>query len=209
MLPPQIVKKDEDKEYIIKVIQHLHFHYNIIFFITTSDFDILYHWWEKRIPFPIIKDSIGRVIDRWALKNKKIESFSNFSYEVRKSFQSFLQLNVGGGGLEPNGDAGETAAPPIDPVEKFLNDLPEALISLKTDFEMLRDGRDNNESVDMGPVMEKLVKLFETDNDLNIKCNVFLRNLAPELRKPAIEMKYRMNYLINKFRIPDFERKES
>ncbi len=208
MLPPQTIKKDEDKEYIIRIIQHLQFHYNIIFFITTSDFDMLYHWWEKRIPFPVIKESIERVIERWRLKNKKIESFSNFSYEVRKSFESFLQLNVGGEGKESNEASGEAAAPRIDPVEKFLNEFPEVLISLKTDFEMLRSCRDNNESVDMGPVMEKLVKLFENDNDLNIKCNVFLRNLAPELRKPAIEMKYRINYLASKFRIPDFERRD-
>jgi len=31
----------------------------IRFFISTRDFDVLYHWWEKRIPIEIVEQSLG------------------------------------------------------------------------------------------------------------------------------------------------------
>ena len=79
---------DKDKDFVIEIIQYLQNKYDIIFFITPRDFDVLYNWWEKRIPLRIIKESIINVVDRWKEKGKGINSFANFSYEVKKNFDS-------------------------------------------------------------------------------------------------------------------------
>ena len=64
----------------------------------------------------------------------------------------------------------------------------------------MRDGM-----ADAGPVHEKLLSHFRDDAELNAKCAWFLNNLAPAPRRPEIEKKYRLNYLLHKFAIPSFE----
>jgi hypothetical protein len=190
------------------VIQYLDHTFNIRFFITTRDFDVLYRWWEKRIPMHLIKESITNVVERWARKNKKITGFSNFYYEVKKNFQVFLQMNVGGEDREagPEEASGtEGAGGEFAEIETFFENYPDALTSLKKEFETIFQKIKNKEDVEPGPVHQKLVELFKDNEELNMKVAVFTRSLATELRKPAIENRYRLNYLLNKYRIPDFE----
>jgi len=190
----------DDKDFILKIIQYLQNTYGIIFFITTKDFDTLYNWWEKRIPLLLIKDSIAVVVNRWREKNREIYSFSNFKYEVRKNFKSFLQLNVGSTNEEQKDTSPEEE---YGEINRFLHRFPPPLTDLKEDFEHIYTQIKNNETPDLSDIKNKLVKLFENDQELNIKTGIFLRNLVPELRKPEIEARYRQNYLINKFNIPD------
>ncbi len=192
------------RDFVIKVIQYLENSFGITFFITTKDFDVLYRWYEKRIPIHIVKESISNVVERWTQKNKKIYSFSNFYYEVKKSFTTFLQLSVG---RETEGEASEpeTAANRYAEIENFFKNYPDDLITLKGEFERIFQQLKNKENVDLDPVYKKLVDLFKEDEALNLKVTVFIRSLAPELRKPEIKNRYRLNYLLNKYNIPDFE----
>lgn len=186
-----------DYDYIIPVIQYLEAKHGIVFFITTKDFDVLYRWWEKRIPLKIIKESISTVVGRWEAKKKKITSFSTFYYEVKKNFKAFLELNVGAGTREERGET-------CDEIETFLSHYPEQLFDVKEDFETAYRKIKAKESFDIQPVLEKLLQLFENDEELNLKVEIFARNLSPRLRSPEIKKKYRLNYLLNKFKIPDF-----
>jgi hypothetical protein len=197
---------DKDKDFVIEIIQYLQNKYDIIFFITPRDFDVLYNWWEKRIPLRIVKESIINVVDRWKEKGKAIDSFANFSYEVKKNFKAFLQLSLGS---EKSED--ETQSPeekdPFAEINHFFNNYPLQLTSLKDSFRDIQQKIKNNESVDveLPRIHETLVDLFKDDNELNLKVSIFLDNLSPALRKPEIEQRYRLNYLINKFNIPDFD----
>ncbi len=190
--------KISDYDFIIKIIQFLESKFGISFFITTMDFDTLYKWWEKGIPFKIIEESISNVINRWNLKKRKIYSFSNFSYEVRKNYKGFLELNVSVGKREEEKEE-------YDKIEKFFNNYPQELKELKKEFEDIHKKFKNKENIDIDNIKEKLLSLFKENNELNLKTQIFLRSLAPELRKPEIEKRYRINYLLNKFKIPDFD----
>jgi hypothetical protein len=197
---------NEDKDFVIEIIQYLQNKYEIIFFITPRDFDVLYNWWEKRIPLRIVKESIINVVDRWKGKGKDINSFANFSYEVKKNFKAFLQLSVGSEKSE-----NETQTPeekdPFAEINHFFNNYPDQLTPLKEEFHNIYRKIKNNESVDieLTRTHETLVNLFKDDNELNLKVRIFLDNLSPMLRKPEIEQRYRLNYLLNKYNIPDFE----
>lgn len=194
--------KNGGYNFVIKVIQYLENTFGIHFFITTKDFDVLYRWYEKRIPIDVVKESISNVVERWIRKNKKIFSFSNFYYEVKKNFKAFLQLNVGAEGEEPQFDSNVNKYVEI---ENFFKNYPADLIALKEEFQKISQRIKNNESVEMAPIYEKLVDLFKGYEELCLKVTIFSRSLAPELRKPEIENRYRLNYLVNKYNIPDFE----
>ncbi len=196
----------EDKDFVIEIIQYLQNNHGIIFFINTKDFDVLYHWWEKRIPLRIVKESITNVVERWKEKGKNITGFANFRYEVKKVFQAFLQLSVGS---ERSDNETQTAGEedPFAEISHFFSNYPDPLTPLEEEFHDIYQKIKNHESVDveLSRIQETLVNLFKDDNELNLKARIFLDNLSPVLRKPEIERRYRLNYLINKFNIPDFE----
>jgi hypothetical protein len=187
----------DDYDYIIRIIQYLDRHFAIRFFISSKDFDVLYRWWEKRIPFAVVSAALRRVIERRSPHKPPIASFSVFSREVRLDYQSFLNLSIGRerGGLREERDE----------VKAFLAKFPELLDFLKADFERLGAEYAQNGMADAGPVHEKLLRHFRDDAELHAKCEWFMNNLAPALRRPEIENKYRLNYLLHKFAIPSFE----
>jgi hypothetical protein len=197
-------KKDGGYDFVIKVIQYLENTFGIRFFITPKDFDVVYRWYEKRIPIHIVKESMANVVERRTQKNKKISGFSNFYYQVKKNFETFLQLSVGAESEAPQVDS-KVDENPFEEIENFFKNYPEELISLKEDFETLSRQIKNKENVDPAPVYKKLADLFAEDEEINLKVTIFTRSLAPELRKPEIKNRYRINYLINKYHIPDFE----
>jgi hypothetical protein len=196
---------DKDKDFVIEIIQYLQNKYNVIFFITPKDFDVLYNWWEKRIPLRIVKESIINVVDRWKEKGKAINSFANFSYEVKKKFKAFLQLSVGSEESD-NETKNPEEKDPFAEINHFFNNYPDQLTPLKEEFQDIYQKIKKNENVDveLTRTHETLVNLFKDDNELNLKVRIFLDNLSPVLRKPEIEQRYRLNYLINKFKVPDF-----
>jgi hypothetical protein len=186
-----------DYDYIIRIIHYLDYHFRIHFMITTRDFDILFRWWEKQIPLKVILDSVRNVVKRWEIKKKRINGFSNFSYEVNKNFRLFMELNVADSG---RGEKNELAE-----IERFMKDFPPELKPLKSDFKKITQRLSEKKSVDLNPFHEKLLLLFESDPDLALKTRFFMNNLARDLRKPEIEKTYRINYLCHRYGIPDFE----
>jgi hypothetical protein len=197
-------KKDDGYDFVIKVIQYLEYTFGIRFFITPKDFDVVYRWYEKRIPIHIVKESIATAVERRIQENKKISSFSNFYYQVKKNFETFLQLSLGAESETPQADS-NVEENPYEEIENFFKNYPEDLIPLKQDFETLFRQIKNRADIDPAPVYKKLADLFAGDEELSLKVAVFSRSLAPGLRKPEIKDRYRINYLINKYHIPDFE----
>ncbi len=225
------ISKDADKDFIISVIQYLDYQHNITFFINTKDFDCLYNWWEKRIPMRVIRESISAVVKRWQKKNKPVSGFSNFKYEVRKNFASFLQLSLGSESAEIDTDVGKTANNNesketkavvadagsaavsqektdhhhFEEIDVFFNRFPEPLNPLREGFERLYDCLKEKQPIDSESLYKKLVEFFAEDTELNLKTSIFLKNLAAPLRKPELEQRYRLNWLKSKFNIADFE----
>ncbi|MCX6556099.1 MAG: hypothetical protein NTW95_01480 [Candidatus Aminicenantes bacterium] len=187
----------DDYNYIIRIIQFLDSQFAIRFFISSKDFDILYRWWEKRIPFAVVSSAMRRVVERRSPHKPPIASFAVFSHEVRRDYQSFLNLSIG----RERGEHREEH----DQVKTFLKKLPEPLDFLKDDFERLGAEYARNGRADAGPLHEKLLHHFRNDAELNAKCDWFMKNLAPALRRPEIGATYRLNYLLHKFSIPSFD----
>lgn len=203
---------DDGYDFVITVIQFLEDNFKIHFFITPKDFDVLYRWYEKRIPIHIIKESIAVVVERRSQKNKSISSFSNFYYQVKKDFETFLQLGVGAeikinrsGSPVSDNDIEHQRRYKYEELENFSRNFPTDLAPWKEEFDKVALQVKNQEKADLVPVYKKLVELFKGDETLDLKVAVFMRNLAPELRKPEIENRYRLNFLRSKYNIPDFE----
>ncbi len=190
------------KDFIIKIVHFLQSKHATYFFITSTDFHTLCEWWDKRIPIHIIYLSIDKVVERWTEKQKSITAFSNFNYEVKKNFKMFLQLHIG---AEDSGEKNDPSNPP-DPsreIDDFLANLPAELDELKNAFETACKNLKNNQPAGTGEIVHTLLALFQNDSELNFKTDFFLKNLSPTLRKPEIEERYRINYLIHKFHIPE------
>jgi hypothetical protein len=187
----------DDYGYIIRLIQYLDRRHGIRFFIGSRDFDVLYRWWEKGIPDAVIRAALDRVVERNRLRGKPLRRFSAFSHEVRKSHQSFLALDVGRARPEPaDAHAG---------LEAFLETLPPDLEFLRDDFSERFQRLKRGEETAPGPLEEKLLARFSADGELNAKTAWFLKNLAPPLRRPEIERRYRLNYLWGKYGIPSLD----
>lgn len=186
-----------DYDYIIRIIQYLDQRHGVHFFIGSKDFDILYRWWEKRIPEPVIREALDRVVERHRLQQKPVEHFSVFSNEVRRDFRSFLSLDVGRQRSEPADEHAE--------IKTFLAQFPPPLEFMKEEFACFFAGVTRGEAADAAPLQEKLLERFRDDGELNAKAAWFLKNIAPSMRKPEIERKYRLNYLAGKFAIPSLD----
>jgi len=182
-------------DYVIRAIQHLDMAHGIHFFIGSRDFDVLYRWWEKRIPLSIIRSAIDRVVERRRRRGKPIATFGHFSYEVRKSYQAFLNLRIGEAALLP-------LRPPADARSEFLAHLPEALEGLREEFARLQRERLSGKAADPESMFAALLRQFQGDEELRRKSEFFLNQLAPEWRKPEMERRFRMNFLIHRFHIP-------
>lgn len=186
-----------DYDFIIRIVQYLESDFGIRFFITSRDFDILYRWWERRIPLYLVMESISNVVRRRREKNKAISGFSTFSYEVKKNYRSFLEMRIG-----------ESRPEEIDPyseIDNFLKHFPPELTDLKADFNDISRRLKNQQDFTLDGIHQRLLELFKSDRDLNLKTRFFLESIARELRNPEMERKYRINYLLHKFKIPDFD----
>lgn len=189
--PPDL----SDYDYVIRVIQFLDERYGIRFFISTRDFDVLYHWWEKRIPVDIVERSITAVVDRFRKRGRPLRQMESFAYEVRKNYRGFLTMETSQSRRLDESD-------PLAPFRRFLDDFPEEIGFLKPDFQEWLQQLTAGKPFAPDPLYEKLLARFLDDGELNAKARFFIRNLAPELRKPEMDRKYRLNYLLNRFRVP-------
>lgn len=83
-----------------------------------------------------------------------------------------------------------------DPVQKFLDNFPEELISIRKEFEEMAIGDDEFKNV----FDDKLIALFSDDHDLLVKFEAH-KKLYPQ----SDERTYRKNYLYAKYGIPEVE----
>ncbi len=192
-------QKQDDYDYIVKIISYLDFQFGIRFFITPRDFDLLFRWWEKRIPLEVIRESLTNVVERRRARSQPIKGFANFNYEVKKNFKGFLELTVG------EGDRVEADVAAKNPLDCFFESFPAELEPLRPLFLQKKEPVEKREDIDGDDLDEALLELFSRDDELGMKARLFLNSLAPPLRNKKIEKKYRLNYLKRKFRIPDFE----
>ena len=85
-----------------------------------------------------------------------------------------------------------------------MKNIPAELAGLTGEFQALAESVARGEEVSMDPLHRAMLDLFENDDDLNLRTEIFLKNLAEEIRRPEIVRKYRINYLYHRFRIPEF-----
>ena len=188
---------EDDHGYIIKIIQYLEYEFGIRFFITSRDFDVLYRWWEKQVPLSLVAESIANVVARRRKKGQDISTFASFSYEVRKNFRHLMQMQMASPVLAVDkNDA--------DAIDDFIKNIPVELAGLTGEFRALAESIAKGVEVSVDPLHQALLDLFENDADLNLRTEIFLKNLAEEIRRPDIVRKYRINYLYHRFRIPEF-----
>ncbi len=189
---------NSDYEFIVKIIDYFESKCNISFFITSKDFDVLYKWWEKKIPLKTIEKSIIEVCRRWNLKKKQIYSFSNFEYEVKKNHKKNMELNV-------NVHEDIEIRSVSERVDDFFRDFPKDLMPIKKIFENEVSKIKRGSGGDLNSVYSEMVLLFKNDNELKLRKKIFLKNLMPGLVNPELEKKFEINYLKKRYRIPDFE----
>lgn len=191
-----------DFDYIVGLIQFLDRRGGLRFFISTRDFDILYHWWEKGVPAALVQETMERVLERRRAKGRSVDSFHNFSADVRKAYRSFLERSVGSRETAPVTPAAPAAAESAPPE---LELFPEHLQALRLEFQEMWRLCAAGRSVQEEPWWDKLLQACRDDEELNAKCDFFLRQLAPELRRPEIVARYRRNFLRHRYAIPELE----
>ncbi len=187
-----------DHTYILNIIQFLEEKWGIFLFVSARDFDVLYRWWEKQIPLKVVYEAINRVVTRWNYRVKDLKSVANFSYEVKKMFQNYLELNVE---LVDCEERRSQFAELDDYLEKYPDKLQPLLGLYQEIVVQIKAGKE----IDLSGWQKRLLEQFVDDEELDLKVRLFLRNLAPELRNEAIARQYRLNYLANRFRIPDLD----
>jgi hypothetical protein len=187
----------EDYDFIIRIIQYLESNFGIRFFISTRDFDVLYRWWERRIPLRLVMESIASVVRRRREKNRDIRGFTTLTTEVKKNYRSFLEMNAG--------ESGTVEKDIYSEIDDFMKHFPPELAVLQGEFLDICRRVKKHQDFTLERIQRKLLDMFASDRDLNLKTRFFLESIARELRKPEMERKYRINYLLHKFRIPDFD----
>ena len=86
-----------------------------------------------------------------------------------------------------------------------MQKYPDQLLPLQELYQEIVAQIKAGKGVDLNGWQNRLLEQFVDDKELYLKVRLFLRNLAPELRNEAIAKQYRLNYLSNRFRIPDLE----
>lgn len=191
-------KFPDDHEYIFRIIDYLFENHGMNFFITSKDFDILYNWWEKKIPEDLIRKSIDKIHKKRESKGKKIDSFMNFSYEVKKNLAHKFDLNINQENVTIINDPKELS-------KRFYENFPEGLKEFEKKFRILKDVSEEKRGMLLEDIYDMLIKKYHNDEEMNIKTEIFMSNLPAAMRKPEIVRKFQVNYLNRRFNIPDLE----
>ncbi len=195
----------DDYHYIIRIIQYLKDTHRIHLFIGSADFDVLYGWWTKRIPFDIVFRSIDEVVSKWQKKEKSIDGFKRFSYRVRKNFSHFMELNVA---VSDEDSGSKTVAGSGEGNDgrftEFIENVDEKIAFLRDDFSVLYHEKESgNKQKMLDAINEKLLDTHADDPVLEIKTKEFMMNLNPVMRTDEMIQKYRINNLYARYRIPE------
>jgi len=186
-----------DQDFIFGLIEYLFTRHDISFHISSKDFDVLYQWWEKGIPGDLIRRSMDTVVLRRRQRGKPVESFMNFSYEVKKNLGVRFQLNINTGAEAAHPD-------PAEREEEFIRNLHPDLEFLKEDFNKLIRSPSGERDAVRKEIFDRIIERYGEDSEMVIRTEIFTGNLPEPMRKPAVIRKFRENFLSRKYRIPDF-----
>ncbi|HNX98800.1 MAG TPA: hypothetical protein PKK12_14080 [Candidatus Aminicenantes bacterium] len=190
------------REQIVHVIDFLDRRLGIRFFVTPHDFHLAWHWWEKGIPWRVVEEALRAVCARWEKRGKKPDGLRPFAAEVRKRYREFLELRVGEGGRE------EPESDPLAPWNSFLEAFPEPLTPFRQRFADLVAALRENRPWSDGGLKGEILATLEGDGELAARTEVFVRQLAPELRRPALLATFRWNLVCQRFAIPPLPEEE-
>lgn len=87
---------------------------------------------------------------------------------------------------------------PVDEVAAFLERFPEDLQPLRADIERYFETRAGRDAL-----IDKLLSLFAGNDEHEAKVQHFLKTLAPQLRTSETERRYRVNWIIGRYGIPE------
>ncbi len=184
------------REAIVRVIDFLDRRLAIRFFVTPHDFHLAWHWWEKGIPWRVVEEALLEVAARQQKRGKKPTGLRPFAAEVRKRYHEFLELRVGEGQRE------EKEIDPWDPWVAFLDRLPEPLIPFRGGFEALVTALKESRVHSAPALKQQILDSLVGDAELEARTAVFVKQLAPELRRPALLGTFRWNLICQRFAIP-------
>ncbi len=187
-----------DHDYIFSIIDYLFLRHGIGFFITSKDFDILYNWWEKKIPEKLIRKSIDTVVKRRKARGKPVDSFMNFSYEVRKNLSTEFDLNINSASFRVQSD-------PEEKTGNFFKNLHQEISFLEKDFRKVIKSDHLKRTKLLSEIYDRLIEKYEHDDEMTIKTEIFMNNLPEAMKKPEIVRKFRINFINKRFNIPDFD----
>ncbi|MEN8223240.1 MAG: hypothetical protein ABFR36_08265 [Acidobacteriota bacterium] len=194
----EIPDSGSDHDYIFSLIDYLFFRHGINFFITSKDFDTLYNWWEKNIPEELIRKSIDNVVKRRIARGKPVDSFMNFTYEVRKNLMTKFDLNI-------NSVSGQVNIDPEEKLSRFFENLSPDIKFLEKDFRRAGESSPKKKKELLSKIYDRLINKYEHDEEMIIKTEIFMSNLPEAMKKPDIVRKFRVNFINKRFNIPDFE----
>lgn len=192
-------KANEAHDYVLGLIEAASQNFGLRFFITSRDFDRLFRWWEKGIPEKLVLEALGRVAARKRKKNESLKSFFSCDNEVKKLFAAYREAGVGQVSRpQPEADTRHDESG-----EFFKRPAPE-LAPFMGKFRRLADAAPDCRSALSRELQEEILRAYENDLELQVQTEMFLRQLAPELRRPDLIRCFQIRFLHKKLGLPGF-----
>lgn len=187
--------------YIVSVIQLLQSGHRIYSIVTPGEFDILYRWWEKRIPLSLIDECTAQVVSRRLTQGKAAPRIKDLAHAVRRGYTQYRERAIG--------SQGKTDYPvvPASAAEEFIRNPPPEIADLVA--AILAPAPRFPVPGDVAAAFQQaLLERFAGDEELERRTLNFSSHLAPALRSASLMERYRVNLLVSRFRIPDLEGEE-
>lgn len=186
------------RHYIVSVLEMMQREFNLYFMVTPRDFDILYRWFEKRIPLTLIRDCVADVTERRQKQGRAIEGVGTLAHTVRTAFSHHQEKSVGAHSEKI------TAHEPGLKRAEFFSEPPSEIKEIVLLFqEGLQKSPPRREAV--LAFHQAVLEKFAGDEELERRSTVFFNHLAPALRSDELLSRYRLNLLISRLGLPDFE----
>jgi hypothetical protein len=142
--------------------------------------------------FSKFRDFYGEAFSSDEAAAAYVEKIRTANERETRKLKREASLHVGGQRM----DTGDQELP----WPKFLYRLPEALEPLRNDFILYVGHR-----ISADTITEKLLDLFKDNAEINLKERQFAESIAKKMRTPETFRRYRINYIVCKYGVPDLE----
>jgi hypothetical protein len=95
-----------------------------------------------------------------------------------------------------------------DDLKAFMDHYPPELSVVKHIFQDFYARRAGITDQTLDKLWNEILTLFKNDTELVTRSRIFMKNISRELQSAELERRFRINYLINRFNIPDLEAKK-